>query len=104
MYLLGRVASARRVGPGGESVPLIIDDVLRTLPRVQKHRLLDLLARLGDAAQIIYLSLDDETLEWARQRAETGSAGLVTSGPAPAVRPASAPDTPTLVQVAGSIA
>ena len=104
MYLLGRVASARRVGPGGEPVPLIVDDVLRTLPRVQKHRLLDLLARLGDAAQIVYLSLDDETLEWARARAEAGTAGLVTTGTALAIRPASAPATPSLIETAGSIA
>jgi uncharacterized protein YhaN len=105
MYLLGRVASARRVGPGGEPVPLIVDDVLRTLPKLQKHRLLDLLARLGDAAQIVYLSLDDETLEWARTRVESGAAGLVSTAPVLTARsvPQSAA-TPVLAEATGSIA
>jgi hypothetical protein len=102
MYLLGRVASARRVGPGGEPVPLIIDDVLRTLPKLQKHRLLDLLARLGDAAQIVYLSLDDETIEWARTRSGSGAAAYVSTARAtPTITPASAPAP---AEPAGSIA
>jgi hypothetical protein len=97
MYLLGRVASARRVGAAGEPVPLIVDDVLRTLPRVQKHRLLDLLARLGESAQIVYLTFDEETIEWSRQRSEAGTAGLVVMpfgaavDAAPVRMPASAP-------------
>ena len=104
MYLLGRVASARRVGPGGEPVPLIVDDVLRTLPKVQKHRLLDLLARLGDAAQIVYLSLDDETIEWARLRAEGGTAGYVSTTPTASLRSIPQSAAPVLAETAGSIA
>jgi uncharacterized protein YhaN len=104
MYLLGRVASARRVGPGGEPVPLIVDDVLRTLPKVQKHRLLDLLARLGDAAQIVYLSLDDETLEWARLRADAGAAGYVSTTPIASPRSIPQSAAPVLAETAGSIA
>jgi hypothetical protein len=110
MYLLGRVASARRVGSVGEPVPLIVDDVLRTLPRLQKHRLLDLLARLGESAQIVYLSFDEETLDWARHRSEAGTAGMVVmpfgaavdTGP-PVRVPASAP-IPVVEERAGSVA
>lgn len=81
MYLLGRIASARRVGPIGEPVPVIVDDILRSMPQHQKYRMLDLLARLGDAAQVIYLTADEETITWARDRVAHGSTGLLDLGP-----------------------
>jgi hypothetical protein len=81
MYLLGRIASARRVGPIGEPVPVLVDDILRSMPLHQKCRMLDLLARLGDAAQVIYLTADEETLTWARDRMAHGTTGLLDLGP-----------------------
>lgn len=80
MVLLGRFAQARRVGPEAEPVPIVVDDALAGFPRHDKWRLLDLLARLGEASQVIYLTDDPDTLEWAGSRAAEGSAALLRPG------------------------
>jgi hypothetical protein len=77
MLLLGRVAQNRRVGPESEPVPLLIDDALAGFARHDKRRLLDLLTRLGEASQVVYLTDDPETLEWAGSRAAEGRVGLL---------------------------
>jgi hypothetical protein len=77
MVLLGRFAQTRRVGPEAEPVPVLVDDALAAFPRHEKWRLLDLLARLGEASQVVYLTDDEETQEWARSRAVNGSVGLL---------------------------
>jgi len=78
MVLLGRFAQTRRVGPEAEPVPVLVDDALAAFSRHEKWRLLDLVARLGEASQVVYLTDDEETLEWARSRAVNGSVGLLT--------------------------
>ena len=80
MVLLGRFAQARRVGPESEPVPIVVDDTLAGFPRHDKWRLLDLLARLGEASQVVYLTEDAETLDWASSRAGAGSAAVVKPG------------------------
>jgi hypothetical protein len=77
MVLLGRFAQTRRVGPEAEPVPVLVDDALALFPRHEKWRLLDLLARLGEASQVVYLTDDEETLDWARGRSANGSLGLL---------------------------
>jgi hypothetical protein len=77
MVLLGRFAQARRVGPEAEPVPVIVDDALAGFPRHDKWRLLDLLARLGEASQVVYLTDDPDTAEWAAARARQGNASLI---------------------------
>jgi hypothetical protein len=77
MVLLGRFAQTRRVGPEAEPVPVLVDDALAAFPRHEKWRLLDLLARLGEASQVVYLTDDRETLDWARSRSGSGSLGLL---------------------------
>jgi hypothetical protein len=77
MVLLGRFAQTRRVGPEAEPVPVLVDDALAAFPRHEKWRLLDLLARLGEASQVVYLTDDRETLEWAQSRSASGSLGLL---------------------------
>jgi hypothetical protein len=81
MVLLGRFAQTRRVGPEAEPVPVLVDDALASFPRHEKWRLLDLLARLGEASQIVYLTDDEETLEWAHSRSRSGGLALITSDP-----------------------
>ena len=81
MVLLGRFAQTRRVGPEAEPVPVLVDDALAAFPRHEKWRLLDLLARLGEASQVVYLTDDEETLEWARSRAVNGSLTLIAPQP-----------------------
>ncbi|MEW6474929.1 MAG: hypothetical protein AB1679_21975 [Actinomycetota bacterium] len=84
MVLLGRFAQTRRVGPEAEPVPVIVDDALAGFPRHEKFRLLDLLARLGEASQVVYLTDDEETIEWARSRSVNGGLGLLAPEPAAA--------------------
>jgi hypothetical protein len=95
LYLLGRVATARRVGPDAEPFPLLVDDVLRPLGDVAKRRLLDLLARLGESTQIIYLTQDPEVLRWAQERGESGGVGVASlaanAGPSPEMHAPHAP-------------
>jgi len=81
MVLLGRFAQTRRVGPEAEPVPVIVDDALAAFPRHDKWRLLDLVARLGEASQVVYLTDDEETLDWARSRAASGGIGLLAAAP-----------------------
>ena len=81
MFLLGRFAQNRRVGPEAEPVPLLIDDALAGYARHDKRRLLDLLTRLGEASQVVYLTEDPETLEWAGTRAAEGLAALIHPQP-----------------------
>jgi hypothetical protein len=84
MVLLGRFAQTRRIGPEAEPVPVLVDDALAAFPRHEKWRLLDLLARLGEASQVVYLTDDEETLEWARSRSVNGSLRLLAPEPAAA--------------------
>ena len=84
MVLLGRFAQTRRIGSEAEPIPVIVDDALAAFPRHDKWRLLDLLARLGEASQVVYLTDDEETLEWARSRSVKGGLGLLAPEPAAA--------------------
>jgi len=81
MVLLGRFAQTRRMGPEAEPVPVIVDDALAAFSRHDKWRLLDLLARLGEASQVVYLTDDEDTLDWARHRAVKGTVGLLAPDP-----------------------
>lgn len=77
MVLLGRVAQARRVGPWSEPIPLVVDDALAGYDRQDKYDLLHLLARLTEATQVVYLTNDPVTLEWASARAQEGAALVI---------------------------
>ncbi|HEY3240579.1 MAG TPA: hypothetical protein VGL92_13495 [Acidimicrobiia bacterium] len=77
MVLLGRVTQARQVGPRAEPIPLLVDDALAGYEREDKHDLLHLLARLAEATQVVYLTDDPVTLEWASARVEEGEALVV---------------------------
>jgi hypothetical protein len=81
MVLLGRFAQTRRIGPEAEPVPILVDDALAAFPRHDKWRLLDLLARLGEASQVVYLTEDEDTLEWARSRSLNGGIGFLAPHP-----------------------
>ena len=62
-YLLSRLSANRQVSFAG-SVPLVLDDALRGLPREQVRALLDHLERMAESVQIIYLSDDRDVLDW----------------------------------------
>jgi hypothetical protein len=75
--LLARLAELRRLGPGGESFPLILDDPLRELTSAQKPALLELLVRASADQQLVYLTEDDEVGAWARLEALTGELSVL---------------------------
>jgi Rad3-related DNA helicase len=83
MALLGRLAQARRVGRHSEPLPLLVDDALAAFGRHDKGRLLDLLARLSDASQIIYLTDDPDTIKWAEARAGEGRVAVLAPDAVP---------------------
>ena len=83
VYVLARLAGVRAGGHAG-SVPMVIDDVLVAAPPESRSRLLELLDRLSEAVQLVYLTTDPDVAEWAAalgaERA-TVVAGDGTSGP-----------------------
>jgi hypothetical protein len=77
MALLTRFAVARRVGPRGEPLPLLFDDALVRHREADKRSLLDLLARLGEAVQVVYLTNDPEAAHWALARSRQGGVAFL---------------------------
>ena len=75
--LLGRIGRSRRAGPWAEPVPVVVIDAFAGFARHDKRALLDLLGRLSEATQIVYLTADHETLEWASTKAGTGVATVL---------------------------
>jgi len=72
--LLARMARARSAGaevggPSGESLPVILDDPLLRVAVDRRCDLLDMLARVSERVQVIYVTEDPVVVSWARQRA-----------------------------------
>jgi hypothetical protein len=74
-YLLAHLTRAAHAGPRDESVPVILDEPFLRVPAERKWELLDMLRRLGEKTQLIYLTDDPFVTAWARRRA---AAGLIT--------------------------
>ncbi len=74
-FLLAHLTKAGHCGPNDESVPVILDDPFLRIASDRKWELLDMLRRLGETTQLIYLTDDPFVGAWARRRA---SAGLIT--------------------------
>lgn len=72
-YLLARITSARSVGGGSECLPVILDEPFARIRGERKWEILDLVERLAEKTQIVYLSDDGDVQLWARRRAGTGS-------------------------------
>jgi hypothetical protein len=62
--LLSRLAAVRSVGVGG-SVPLVLDDPFRVLEDDEVGRVLDRVAKLAAAVQVVLISNDDAVASWA---------------------------------------
>lgn len=65
--LLGRLTKAATAGPRGDALPALLDEVFLRVPAERKWDLLDLLYRLSERHQLIYLSDDAFVAAWARQ-------------------------------------
>jgi uncharacterized protein YhaN len=74
-YLLAHLTQAAHVGPRDEPVPVVLDEPFLRVPAERKWELLDMLRRLGEKTQLIYLTDDAFVTAWARRRA---AAGLIT--------------------------
>ncbi|MCU1453308.1 MAG: hypothetical protein JWN46_1454 [Acidimicrobiales bacterium] len=80
--LIARVARTTWQGGVEESVPILLDDPLTQVPVDQRCDLLDMLVRLSDKTQIVYLTGDPVVARWARQRATEGAVSLFEPEPA----------------------
>jgi hypothetical protein len=69
MILLRRAAEAGREDRRREPLPLVVNDALAPFGTSDKRRLLDVVARLTETTQVVYLTDDPDTLAWASGRA-----------------------------------
>lgn len=83
--LVARLAELRRLGGGGESCPLVLDDPFAELDRAAKPALLELISHASGSPQLVYLTDDEDVASWARLEALTGALSIIE----PAVEPAS---------------
>ena len=79
--LMARCGRTAWVGDCEESVPVLVDEALLSVPVAQRMDLLDLLTRLTDHVQIIVLTADPVVARWARQRAERTDVCLYEAEP-----------------------
>jgi multidrug efflux pump subunit AcrA (membrane-fusion protein) len=72
MILLGRAAEAGRDDRRREPLPLVVNDALAPFGANDRRRLLDVVARLTETTQVVYLTDDPDTLAWASGRVASG--------------------------------
>jgi hypothetical protein len=75
--LLARVIAARNAGPSGEVLPVLLDEPFLRLRGDSKWAMLDLVERLAEKTQMIYLTDDVDVVVWARRRSASGSLALL---------------------------
>ena len=63
-HLLGRLAIARRAG-GHESLPLLLDEPFTDASDTRLDAMLDMVDRLSERVQLIYLTDDERAVAWA---------------------------------------
>jgi hypothetical protein len=66
-HLLARLTQCATAGPHGDPVPAVLDEVFLRVPAERKWDLLDLLYRLSERHQLIYLTDDPFVAAWASQ-------------------------------------
>lgn len=74
--LIARLTDARKSG-GDEGLPVVLDEALVRVRGDSKWDLLDLLDRVADKTQIVYLTDDHDVVLWARRRAGGGALMLL---------------------------
>ncbi|MHB8670521.1 MAG: coiled-coil domain-containing protein [Acidimicrobiales bacterium] len=68
-----RFIEARYTRAGDGGLPLVLDDPFRSVHGEQKWRVLDLLDRLAERVQLLYLTEDPDVVVWARRRSMSAS-------------------------------
>jgi hypothetical protein len=74
--LIARLTEARK-GGGDEGLPVVLDEALVRVRGDNKWDLLDLLDRVADKTQIVYLTDDHDVVLWARRRSGGGTLMLL---------------------------
>jgi hypothetical protein len=72
-----KLRQVAKLGPGGESFPVILDDPFLDVPPDCKDDALELVARSSKGQQIIYLTADPAVAAWARVEAMTGELSVI---------------------------
>jgi hypothetical protein len=80
-WLAARFTALRRVGPTGESMPLILDDPLFGVEAGVKQWILELIGRSAGSPQVLYLTSDPEVAAWARLEAMAGHLAVLEPAP-----------------------
>jgi hypothetical protein len=80
-WLAARFTALRRVGPSGESMPLILDDPLLAVEAGVKQWILELVGRSAGSPQVVYLTADPEVAAWARLEAMAGHLAVIEPAP-----------------------
>ncbi len=75
--LVTHLTEVRKLGPEGESLPLLLDDPFLNLDPSVKPALLELLSHSAGNPQVIFLTNDPDVCTWARLEALTGEIGVV---------------------------
>ncbi|QXC61202.1 hypothetical protein KSP35_23310 [Aquihabitans sp. G128] len=66
--LISRLGRTTWIGDHEETVPVVLDDALTSLPVAEQLEQLDLLVRLAEHTQVVLLSADPVVSRWARDR------------------------------------
>jgi hypothetical protein len=74
--LIARLTDARKGGTG-ESLPVLLNEPLIRVRGEAKWELLDLIERVADKTQVVYLTDDHDVVVWARRRAGGSSLALL---------------------------
>ena len=76
-YLFAHLTRATHAGPRGEPLPVLLDEPFLRVPAERKWELMDMLRRLAEKTQLLYLTDDPFVGAWARRRASTGTITLL---------------------------
>ncbi|HTN80779.1 MAG TPA: hypothetical protein VMK16_13960 [Acidimicrobiales bacterium] len=77
--LLARLGRARHAAPDGGPLPAILDEPFLNVPAGHKWDLLDMVERLSEGSQIIYLTDDPYVAAWAKRRSDSGAIKLLAA-------------------------
>ncbi|MEZ5245834.1 MAG: hypothetical protein R2707_12095 [Acidimicrobiales bacterium] len=75
--LMQKLEEVRGIGPGGENLPLVLDDSLNGIAVELKAPLLEMLVRSSENQQIVFLTEDADVTDWARVEAITGDLSIL---------------------------
>jgi hypothetical protein len=91
--LMQKLEEVQGIGPGGENLPLVLDDSLNGIAVELKAPLLEMLVRSSENQQIVFLTEDTDVTEWARVEAITGDLSILEPTTADETVNAAADDT-----------